>query len=142
MELDYAFFADSAASPDRKLYVLGGGFSTVQLPQIPGRITFAVCAGFRFNEFDAGKTYEVEMRFVDDEAKLVIPAATLQFQSAPIPAGTDLEITIPTITYVSPTFGEPGRYAAEYWLADRMLARVKLRVIEQPAQGAAGPLPN
>lgn len=142
MELDYAFFADSAASPDRKLYVLGGGFSTVQLPQIPGRITFAVCAGFRFNELDAGKTYEVEMRFVDEAEKLVIPVVTLQFQSAPIPAGTDIEITIPTISYISPTFGEPGRYAAEFWLAERMLSRVKLRVIEQPVVGASGPLPN
>lgn len=143
MELDYAFFADSAAAPDRKLYVLGGGFSTVQLPEIPGRVGFAVCAGFRFTDADAGRTYEVELRFVDAGGKLVVPPATLQFQSAAIPPGQDLEVTVPTISYLTPTFGEPGRYAAEYWLGDRMLTQVRLRVMEQErAPGTGGPLPN
>jgi hypothetical protein len=145
MELDYAFFADSAAAPDRKLYVLGGGFSTIQLPTLPARLSFAVCAGFRFTSADSGRTYEVELRFVDEEAKLVVEPATLTFQSAPIPPDTDLEVTLPTITILSPTFGDAGRYAAEYWLGDRLLTTVRLRVVEQAAQaapGAEGPRPN
>lgn len=136
MELDYAFFADAASAPDRKLYVLGGGFSTIQLPSLPGRAGFVVCAGFRFTEADSGKTYQVELRFVDEKDKLVIPPATLQFQSAAIAPGTDLEMTVPTITYLTPTFGAQGRYAAEFWIGDRMLSRVRLRVIEgTPAPG-------
>lgn len=145
MELDYAFFADSAAAPDRKLYVLGGGFSTIQLPTLPARLSFAVCAGFRFTSADSGRTYEVELRFVDEEAKLVVEPATLTFQSAPIPPDTDLEVTLPTITILSPTFGDAGRYAAEYWLGERLLTTVRLRVVEQAAQaapGAEGPRPN
>jgi hypothetical protein len=145
MELDYAFFADSAASPDRKLYVLGGGFSTIQLPQIPGRVGFVVCAGFRFSEADAGRTYAVELRFVDEHEKLVVPPATLQFQfqSGFVPEGSDVEVTVPTISFLNPTFADPGRYAAEYWLGDRMLTQVRLRVVEQPlVPGAGGELPN
>lgn len=145
MELDYALFADSAAAPDRKLYLLGGGFSTVQLPSLPARLTFAVCAGFRFTSADSGKTYEVELRFVDEQDKLVIEPATLTFQSAPIAPDTDLEVTLPTITFISPTFGDVGRYQAQFWQGDRLLETVRLRVIEaQPpaAPGAQGPRPN
>ena len=146
MELDYAFFADSAAAPDRKLYVLGGGFSTIQVPALPARLTFAVCAGFRFTSADSGRAYDIELRFVDEEAKLVIEPASLRFESAPIPPEADLEVTVPTITYISPTFGEAGRYAAEYWMGDRLLTAVRLRVIEQQPQpaapGAMGPRPN
>lgn len=145
MELDYAFFADAASAPDRKLYVLGGGFSTIQLPTIPGRAGFVVCAGFRFTEADSGKTFQVELRFTDENDKLVIPPATLQFQSATIEPGADLEVTVPTISYLTPTFGVQGRYAAEFWMGDRLLNRVRLRVIEgTPAPGTpdATLLPN
>jgi uncharacterized protein DUF6941 len=141
MELDYAFFADSAASPDRKLYVLGGGFSTITLPQIPGRAAFAVVAGFRFTAADSDKRYEVELRFVDSTDKLVIPPVNLQFQSAAMPREADVEITVPTITYLQPTFGDAGRYAAQYWAGDRMLTQVRLRV-EEAAPGSMGPQPN
>ena len=145
MELDYAFFADSAAAPDRKLYVLGGGFSTVQLPSLPSRLSFAVCAGFRFTSADSGRTHEVELRFVDERDRLVVEPATLTFQSAPIPAESDLEVTLPTITYLSPTFADAGRYQAQYWMGERLLATVRLRVIETGppvAPGAEGPRPN
>lgn len=130
MELDYAFFADSAAAPDQKLYVLGGGFSTIQLPSLPGRVTFAVCAGFRFTAADAGRSYGVELRFVDEKDRLVIPPVTLSFQTPAAVPTPDFEATIPTISYLTPTFGEPGRYAAEYWMGDRVLARVRLSVAE------------
>ena len=142
MELDYAFFADTAAvPPDRKLYVLGGGFSTISLPEIPGRATFAVVAGFRFGVADAGRNHQVELRFVDEQGKLVVPPAPLNFQLGDAPAGGDLEITVPTVSYVTPMFGETGRYAAEIWSGDRLLAHVRLRV-ESQAQGAAGPRAN
>lgn len=142
MELDYAFFADTATvPPDRKLYVLGGGFSTVALPQLPGRATFAVVAGFRFGAADAGRSHLVELRFVDAAGKLVVPPVPLTFQLAEAPVGADVEITVPTVSYIAPMFAEPGRYAAEYWSGDRLLAHVPLRVEEQ-APGAGGPRPN
>ena len=88
-----------------------------------------------------GRTHDVELRFVDDNAKLVIPPVTLQFQSAGIAPGLDVEVTVPTVSFIAPTFGEPGRYSAEYWMGQRMLARVRLRV-EQQAPGMSGPNPN
>ena len=142
MELEYAFFADTAAvPPDRKLYVLGGGFSTISLPEIPGRATFAVIAGFRFGVADAGRNHQVELRFVDDGGKLVVPPAPLNFQLGDAPPGGDLDITVPTVSYITPMFGEPGRYAAEFWSGDRLLTQVRLRV-ESQAQGSSGPRPN
>ena len=141
MELDYALFADQAASPDRKLYILGGGFSTVTLPQLPGRASFAVVAGFRFTAADSGRQFDIELRFVDGDQKLVVPPVEMQFKSAPVPADSDVEITVPTISYLQPTFGEPGRYSAQYWHGDRMLAEVRMRV-EEAAPGAMGPQPN
>ena len=148
MELDFALFADSAAvPPDGKVYILGGGFSTITLPQLPGRVTFAVVAGFRFGAADAGRTHQVELRFVDDAAKLILPPVNLQFQSAGEPPPEGREVTVSTVSFLSPMFGETGAYHAEYWYGDRMLASVRMRVEEQqqqqpPPPGALGPRPN
>ena len=76
-----------------------------------------------------------------DAGKLVLPPANLQFQSAGPPPDQEVEITVPTVSYITPMFGEPGRYAAEFWSGDRLLAQVRLRV-EAQAPGAAGPTPN
>ncbi|HKR99376.1 MAG TPA: hypothetical protein VJU79_07660 [Candidatus Dormibacteraeota bacterium] len=146
VELSFAFFADSAVvPPDGKLYVLGGGFTTLALGQLPGRANFAVVAGFRFGPADSSTTHAVELRFVDADGKLVLPAASLQFQSsgAPLPAGQ--EVSVSTVTFLQPMFAEPGTYAAEFWSDGRVLATVRLNVEERkPPMGgpAPGPRPN
>ena len=147
MELDFALFADSAAvPPDGKVYILGGGFSTITLPQLPGRVTFAVVAGFRFGAADAGRTHQVELRFVDDDSKLMLPPVNLSFQSAGETPPEGREVTVSTVSFLSPMFAEPGVYHAEYWYGDRVLTRARMRVEEQrqaaAPPGASGPRPN
>lgn len=134
MDLSFAFFADNATvPPDGKVYVLGGGFSALGLPTLPGRVTFAVVAGFRFGGEDAGRTHLVELRFLDAEGKLVLPVATLQFQSAGVAPDGDREVSVSTVTYLSPMFGEAGLYTVQFWAGDRSLASLRLTVEAQPA---------
>lgn len=144
MDLSFAFFADNASVPvDGKVYVLGGGFSALAMPQLPGRATFAVVAGFRFGSADAGKTQVIELRFLDSDGKFIIPAATLQFQSAGPGQDPARDVSISTVTYLSPMFGEPGVYSAQYWAGERLLTSVELTVEEQqPPAAVAGSRPN
>lgn len=134
MEFSFAFFADSAVvPPDGKLYVLGGGFSTLAMAQLPGRANFAVVAGFRFGPADVSQTRTVELRLVDADAKLVIPAATLQFQSAGGQLQLGQEISISTVTFLQPMFGAPGTYTAEFWAEERLMSSIALHVEERKA---------
>ncbi len=144
MELSFAFFADSAVvPPDGKLYVLGGGFSTLALAQLPGRANFAVVAGFRFGPADVSQTRAVELRFVDADGKLVIPAASLQFQSAGGQLQAGQEVSVSTVTFLQPMFGEPGVYSAEFRLDGRLLATISLNVEERKLPAAVpGDRPN
>jgi hypothetical protein len=144
MELAFAFFADSAVvPPDGKVYVLGGGFSTLALGQLPGRANFAVVAGFRFGPADVRQTRAVELRFVDADGKLVLPAASLQFQSAGGQLQPGQEVSVSTVTFLQPMFVEPGTYTAEFWAEGRLLAGVHLHVEERtPPAAMAGGQPN
>ena len=144
MELSFAFFADSAVvPPDGKVYALGGGFSTLNLPQLPGRAAFAVVAGFRFGPGDVGQVQQVELRLVDSEGKLVVPVANLQFQSSGAKLEPGQEVSISTVTVLQPMFGEPGTYTAEFWAGSVRLTGINLHVIErQPPPPVSGARPN
>jgi hypothetical protein len=132
MDLNFAFFADSAVvPPDGKLYVLGGGFSTLSMAQLPGRVAFAVVAGFRFGAADIGEAHQVELRLLDSQGKLVIAPASLQFQSAGATLNPGQEVSISTVTVLQPMFGEPGRYTIEFWTGATQLGSVTLHVEER-----------
>lgn len=144
MEMSFAFFADAATvPPDGKFYALGGGFSALALASLPGMASFAIVAGFRFSTADAGKVHLVELRFVDSMSKLVLPPATMRFESAGPPPTGATEVSVSTVSLLQPTLGEPGEYAAQFWHEGVLLSSVRLNVIEQqrtaPAPG--GPLP-
>lgn len=143
MNIDYAFFADNATvPPDGKVYVHGGGFSAIAVPQLPARVGFAAVAGFRFSTVDVGQPISVELRLLDDADKLVVPHIDLQFQSAGPPPPEGREVSLPTVSYLSPMFGEPGDYRAEYWLGENRLATIRLRVDEQQPPAPVGERPN
>ena len=140
----FALLADHASvPPDGKLYVLGGGISNINMAQLPGRVSFAAVGGFRFTRADFNATHTVELRLVDADGGLVIPPATIQFQTAQaIPADQE-EITVSAVSYLSPMFGEPGRYRVEYWGSGRLLAGVGLTVSQSPnATPPTGPPPR
>ena len=133
MEMSFAFFADSATvPPDGKFYALGGGFSALALPALPGMASFAVVAGFRFNAADAGRVQLIELRFVDAQGKLVLPPATMRFESAGPPPAGSAEVSVSTVSVLQPTLGEPGEYAAQFWHEGVLLSAVRLHVLEQP----------
>lgn len=145
MEMAFALLADQAVvPPDRKLYILGGGISTITAAQLPGRYGFAAIGSFRFQaaELQAGQL--VELRLVDADGGLVMAPVTLRFVAGQpeLPEGS--EITLNTVTYLVPTFGAPGSYRAEYWGAGRLLGAAPLTVMQAPeaqAPPAALPLP-
>jgi hypothetical protein len=138
MELSFAFFADAATVPaDGKVYVLGGGFSALALPQLPGMASFAVVAGFRFSAEDAAQAQVIELRFVDNLGKLVLPPTSMRFESAGAPPVGAVEVSVSTVTVLHPTLGEPGEYAAEFWRESTLLATVRLNVLEQQMPSSA-----
>jgi len=139
MDMAFAFLADHAVvPPDGKLYVLGGGINMLGIPQIPGRAAFDVVGGFRFSPADARSIHTVELRLLDADGKLVLPAATLRFQAAEAIPPDQGEVLISTVTHMAPMFGDLGRYRVEYWTEGRLLAwvGVTVSVVPQPAPGA------
>ena len=144
MEMGYSFLADYAVvPPDGKVYAMGLGFDNLVFAELPAQGRFAVVAAFRLNAADIEARHEVELRLVDADGKLVVAPATLQLQvqiNGPKPEGPT-EVTLPTITYMTPTFDQAGVYNLEFWYQARILSSIRVNVHEQQAV-AQGPRPN
>ena len=136
MDVPFAFLAEHAAvPPDHRLYVLGGGINMLGIAEIPGRAVFDVVAGFRFSPADSHSEHTVELRLLDADAKLVLPPATLRFQTAEVIPPEQEEVLVSTVTHLAPMFGDPGRYRVELWSEGQLLAWVGLTVAVQPPPG-------
>jgi hypothetical protein len=101
-------------------------------------VAFDVVGGFRFTTADSHSVQTVELRLLDADGKLVLPAATLRFQAAEAIPPDQGEVLISTVTHMAPMFGDLGRYRVEYWTEGRLLAwvGVTVSVVPQPAPGA------
>ena len=144
MKLSFCFLADAATvAPDGKAYVLGGGFSAVSLPQIPGPVGFTVVSGYRFTANDLTRAHVVEVRLVDNLSKLVMPPAQLKFESRTPAVPNVSEVSVSAVTPLRATVAEPGSYAVEFWYEGTLLESIALQIVEQPRPAAAtpGPLP-
>ena len=134
MELQFAFLAESATvPPDRKFYVLGGGFSAVALASFPARIGFAAVSGWRVTGSDAGQRHELEARFVDSAGGLVVPKVPMLFQFPPEAPPPEREVIVPAVTFFSPMISEKGGYQVQYWFGGTQVGSVGLYIDEQPA---------
>jgi hypothetical protein len=143
MEMTFAFFADSASiPPDGKVYVLGGGFSNMIFPELPARANFAVVGGFRFSATDLAASHSVELRLVDADGKLVVAPATLQFQIAGPPPEGATAVSLPTVTFLAPTFAQPGTYTIEFWHEGKLLSSIELSVEERKVSATPTDRPN
>ena len=71
IELDFLFVADGAHSIAGKLYVLGGGWSHLWLPEFPGRapIPFALALGLQipWNRTNVKLPWRLEVRDADGQ---------------------------------------------------------------------------
>src|SRR5438552_165873 len=79
--------------------------------------------GFRVSARDSAATHSIELRLVDPHGKLVVPPATLGFQSSGTPP-PDQEVSVPTVTFLSPAYAQPRAYSVEYWHEGKLLTSV------------------
>ena len=133
MKLTSAMLADSAQVQSGKLYVLGGGFDTISVRQLPAThrsVSLAMVAEVGPDERQ--QDLELIVQLVDEDgAELGVMAKGKLRVGAPpnLPPGSPSIVPI-----VSPfhniTFAEAKGYAFVVTMNDTELTRVKFRVVK------------
>jgi hypothetical protein len=134
---DFVFVADAAQAVAGKLYVVGGGWTHLWLPEFPGRapIPFFVAIGLRipWNRTNQRFTFSLEVRDSDEALIGGEPAAHGDFEQGRPPGltpGTEqpLMMAVP----IGVEFPEPGRYVFVVLVNDTEVGRTAIEVRPVP----------
>jgi hypothetical protein len=133
VEADFVFVADAAQAVAGKLYVVGGGWTHLWLPEFPSRppIPFFVAVGLRvpWNRTNQRFKFALQVRDSDENAIGDEPAAFGDFEQGRPPGltpGTEqrLMMAVP----IGVEFPEPGRYVFVVLVNDVEVARTTIEV--------------
>lgn len=113
ISLDYLLVADAADAVNGKLYLLGGGWDRLKVPQLPGppAIPFHVAVGINVPWNSTNRKLRFAIDVLDADGGEVLQLAGGEFEVGRPPglrAGTPqrFQLTVPA----QPEFGAAGRY--------------------------------
>jgi hypothetical protein len=133
MKLTTAMLCDSAQVQSGKLFILGGGFDTINVPDLPAtqrNLSLAMVA--EVGQEDRQRNLELHISLLDEDGKAIgVEAKGMLRVGAPpnLPPGAPSVVPI-----VSPfqniTFAEAKGYVFVVTFEDEELARVRFRVVK------------
>jgi hypothetical protein len=136
MDLDFAFLADAADVASSKLYVLGGAFDTVYVPQFPAtHPALAVVLRLLLGPLDLDRKHKLDIVLLDADGRTIASAPTelTVARSPDLPAGWKQPFTLP-LRFLNTPFQHPGHYSIEILVNGTMLKTIPLRVLQAGRQ--------
>jgi hypothetical protein len=80
VRLDFLLVADRAEAVNGKLYVLGGGWDRINMPQLPGAANFDVALGILVGYTETNERHEFQLALEDDDGNVVVGPVGGQFE--------------------------------------------------------------
>jgi len=80
MELDFLLVADRAEAVNGKLYLLGGAWDRITLPQFPGQANFDVALGVMVGYTETNERHEFGLTLEDDDNQVVLGPVSGQLE--------------------------------------------------------------
>ena len=132
MRTDFLLVADAAQVADGKLYLLGGAWNRIALPQFPMAAPLAVAVGLMVGWEETNQDHVARLTIDDEDGALVLGPIEMRFEVGR-PAGTkpgeDQRVVMAVNGQVG--FQKPGGYAVVVRLGEDELARTSFRVAAQ-----------
>jgi hypothetical protein len=141
MKLAVAILADSAiANPqDGKLYVLGGGISSIGAGAFPAtHPALSLALNLEFAPSECEKSHQVEVHLLDPDGRELLPP----FRQSIVPQKNPMDPTLPSgwvtvFNYVGLTFPKPAENAFSVLVDGHEVASLPLRIIQAARPVAA-----
>jgi hypothetical protein len=143
MRLDFFLLAEAAFGAEGKLYIHGGGLTTITPPRVPWtHPQLAVVIGFVLDEADRERGHELNVRLIDPAGDMVLPDLEASVAETELTQHVDEDQR--TVMHVSLTVaGIPmrlaGVYTFEMLLDGERIATRPLRLVA-PDPDAEGPV--
>lgn len=141
MEADYLMLADSAQVVGEKLYLLGGGWTMLNAPQLPFSLPIGIAVGINVEWMETNRrhSFKLELRHEDDGGQVLVSVEGEFEAGRPpgIPAGMVQKVQM--AFNVTPKFERPGPYVAQLMLDNQSARRQPFNVVGASAPSASAP---
>ncbi len=121
MRLAFAFLADAAQStPDGKLWVLGGDFEDLFVPEFPAMHgALALVVRLRVPPLECGQPHRLRVEFVDSDGKKADPQLALEFRAELAPGHPTRDVGAGfVLNFQQIRYERPGDYAFHIFVDD------------------------
>lgn len=138
MRVPFAFLADfGLAHPDGKIYVIGGGLDTIQVPSFPAmhpQITLVL--KLEFAPTECGQQHTITIHPLDADGAPFLPAATLQVTPQRNPKYPRLPVGLQYVLNIQGLMlSKEGEYAFSVVVDSQEVVSIPLRIVQSALPG-------
>jgi hypothetical protein len=130
MEADYLMLADSAQVVGEKLYLLGGGWTMLNAPQLPFSVPIGIAVGINVDWLETNRRHSFKLELLhEDDGGRVLVSVEGEFEAGRppgIPAGMVQKVQM--AFNVTPKFERAGPYVARLMLDNQTAKRQTFNV--------------
>ena len=130
MEVEFLILADAVQAVNGKLYMLGGGWTTLHAATIPTTHPLGIALGFRVPWQETNQVHRLEIRMVDADGAAIIQPMQAQLEMGRPPglrAGADQTAVMAVNAAVQ--LGKEGRYEVQVAVEGQIVRAVAFDVV-------------
>jgi hypothetical protein len=140
MEIGFLMLADHAESVNGKLYMVGGGWNVLRLPELPHEWGFHIALGLDVGWSETNQPHNLNVVIHDPDGVELGEGLSADFETGRppgMPAGQDQRLVMSIGT--TATFSTAGPHAAVVHVDDEEIGRARFYLMEaQPEPPAPG----
>ena len=138
MEIGFLLLADHSEAVNGKLYMTGGGWNVLRLPELPHEWGFQIALGIDVAWDETNRRHDLQVNLHDPDGVELGEGLTAEFETGRppgMPPGQDQRLVMSIGT--SATFSTSGPHAAVVQVNGEEIGRARFYIDE--GQGAEGP---
>ncbi len=140
MEIGFLMLADHSEAINGKLYMVGGGWNVLRLPELPHEWGFHIALGLDVAWSETNQPHNLQVDIHDPDGIELGDGLSADFETGRppgMPAGQDQRLVMSIGT--TATFSTPGPHAAVVQVNGEEIGRARFYLAEaQPEQPIAG----
>jgi hypothetical protein len=135
MEIGFLMLADHAESVNGKLYMVGGGWNVLRLPELPHEWGFHIALGLDVGWSETNQPHNLSVVIHDPDGVELGEGLSADFETGRppgMPAGQDQRLVMSIGT--TATFSAAGPHAAVVHVNDEEIGRARFYLMEGQAE--------
>jgi len=134
MQLGFLLLADHGEALNGKIYVMGGGWNMLRLPQLPQEWGFGIALGIDVPWDETNRRHAMTLHVEDPDCEALGGEFSMEFETGRPPGavqGQDQRISLALLTRT--TFAAAGPHAVVVRVGDKEIGRARFYVTQIPA---------